>query len=228
MSLPLHRVRRKLRWRPFRRPFDPALMLYLPFFEGSGDHVTDESIHGNHGTWTPETWTEGKIGPAPLFDGVDDYVNVFPYSALLYTEATLIAWINLNAIPSETVGVIQHIEVTGFWNSNRIAIGVGRRVYTDWYDGALKLVSGTTVLALNTWHLLASTFKNDDVVRLYVNGQEEGTPTAIGTLVPGWDRVHLGCYGGHTHKFPGVIAEPHIYNRILEPHEILALYRATV
>ena len=49
-------------------------------------------------------------------------------------------------------------------------------------DGAAKTVSGSTVVNDNQWHHIALAAENSGTLRLYVDGIEEGTALAIGTI----------------------------------------------
>ena len=228
MSLPLHRVRRRSRWRPFRRPFDPALILYLPFFEGSGDHVTDESRYGNHGSWTPGTWTEGKLGPAPLFDGVDDYVDCEAPSVLnVRTHLTVTAWIKPKLTGDVNQGVCcKDSNVDRVWWLRTFSNTPNFTVKN--VDDVTAVATADDALVVDVWTHLAGTYDGEKV-RLYVNGDQVKTATLTGLIKSSTDKVWMGVYFTVTsNKYKGIIAEVRIYKRALEPHEILALYRATV
>ena len=228
MSLPLHRVRRRLRHRPFRRPFDPALVLYFPFFEGSGDHVTDESPYGNHGSWTPETWTEGKIGPAPLFDGIDDYVEIAEDDSLDVTTLTLMAWIKTSQTDAYSYRVITRRNSTVHKNTpyqlNFYAATGNIRIIVG-NNTTFQTLPGTSDLRDGKWHFIAAT-ADGSLLKVYVDGlsEKEAPQTVIPYNYDGAMRI-----GGVTGNFWDVdIDEVRIYSRALEAHEIEALYRATV
>ena len=62
-------------------------------YEGSGTVAYDSSGNGNDGNLTNgPTWTDGKIGGALSFDGVDDYLNLSNYS--LHTNFSFSFWAN--------------------------------------------------------------------------------------------------------------------------------------
>jgi hypothetical protein len=45
-------------------PLEPGLVLYLPFWEGSGTFAEDVTPNRNHGTIYGATWVDGKLGKA--------------------------------------------------------------------------------------------------------------------------------------------------------------------
>ena len=64
------------------------------------------------------------------------------------------------------------------------------------YDGAAKMVSGTTVVQPNVWYHVACTEANGGLQQLFVNGVEEGTATFEGTLWAGGTMTELGTGSG--------------------------------
>ena len=90
--------------------FTRGLVAYWSFDEGSGNIAYDASGNGNHGTLiNGPKWTQGKIGQALSFDGVDDYVDT-PLLQNSVTEYTIEAWIKttknqgviVNALPAQS------------------------------------------------------------------------------------------------------------------------------
>jgi hypothetical protein len=57
-----------------------GLIGHWAFDENSGITANDSSVNNNVGALiNGPTWTKGKIGGALLFDGVNDYVNIYKY-----------------------------------------------------------------------------------------------------------------------------------------------------
>ncbi len=76
---------------------DDSLVLYLTFDEGSGDEITDHSVHGNHGTikGSPK-WVDGKSGAALEFDGGGDSVEIASSDSLNITSSlTMEMWVSV-------------------------------------------------------------------------------------------------------------------------------------
>jgi hypothetical protein len=76
-----------------------ALVLFLPFEEGSGKTTQDLSGNENHGEILGGVnWINGRIGNALEFDGKDGYVEVPDDDSLDFTEAiTVEFWVKPNA-----------------------------------------------------------------------------------------------------------------------------------
>jgi hypothetical protein len=89
----------------FRPVFHTGLVGYWDFQEGAGDTANDRSGYDNDGTLENMAtssnggWTDGKIGSALDFDGLDDYADIDDSNSLDVTNVTLSAWVK-----SETTG----------------------------------------------------------------------------------------------------------------------------
>lgn len=236
MSLPLHRIRRRLRWQPPRRPFDPALVLYLPFFEGSGRVVTDESLYGNHGlaypaptdAVQPPSWTEGKLGPALSFDGADDYVEVphDPTMAFTSEDFSIMLWVKSNV-----EGVLQMMIVKGAFNADGwelFWLSTDRLYFRTYQIGAYQHTISNLV-SRDTWYHVKMVRAGSNVT-IYINGVD--ATASHGThLDPASSTrsMKIGIRDDKISKpFDGIINEVRVYNRALEAYEIEALYRAAV
>jgi len=83
-----------------------GLVGYWKFSEGNGNEARDISGNGNSGVISSATWTEGKLGKALSFDGINDYANVTNINAGNFNyndDFTLSAWIKPTAA---TIGAI--------------------------------------------------------------------------------------------------------------------------
>jgi hypothetical protein len=91
------------------------------------------------------------------------------------------------------------------------------------WDGSARIVTGTTPIDLDTWYFVAAIATNGGDVRLYVNGQEEGTATTVGTLWAAGDRYHVGSNSGNAMGWlEGMVDDIRIYDHILSEVEILS------
>ena len=87
-----------------------APISYWRFDEGSGT-IAYDSVNGNHGTIYEATWTNGIVGSALYFDGVDDYVDILDSDILdIASNLTVECWIKTNADFWEYVEVIDNID----------------------------------------------------------------------------------------------------------------------
>ncbi len=101
----------------------------------------------------------------------------------------------------------------------------GKFSYYIW-DGSGHTTTGTTVVAADTWYHVAITAENNGMMRLYVNGLEEGTAQSIGTLQAGMDQYRIACNSraGTLGFFTGEIDEVRLWDYVRTQAEIQATY----
>lgn len=175
-------------------------------------------------------------GLAPLFDGVNDFVNV--YSATLNggfvgTLGSVMLW-SRKRTTAINGGVRLVIYVD---SSNRIFIYQPADTSADFImsykAGTIEELSATYTGAVDTWYQTVITFTDaGDKVIFYVNGEQYGaTATGIGTWVGALSSTTcvLGCQNtsGLT-DFDGYLAHAAIWDRVLTPAEVLSLYNGGI
>jgi glucose/arabinose dehydrogenase len=196
----------------------PGLVAAYSFNEGSGASVTDTSGNGNTGTLNGPGWsTAGKFGNALSFNGGGSLVSVNDSQSLdLSTGMTLEAWVN----PSNVDFAWRDVIYKGT-NDIYYLEGTSPQGQVPGTGGKFSPspLYGTSVLPVNTWSHLASTF-DGSMLRLYVNGVQvasraQSTPiqASTGALTIGGD----GLFGQY---WIGKIDEVRIYNRALAASEI--------
>ena len=93
------------------------------------------------------------------------------------------------------------------------------------FDGSGKSVTGTTTVQANMWYYVTLAATNNGQMKLYVNGQPEGTPANIGTMTVGGTRYWLGSNsGGGFGWFNGLADEVKLYKTALSDSEILSMF----
>jgi len=110
------------------------------------------------------------------------------------TEYTLACWVKLPASNNSSFCVRSGGIPTLGWSHQLKANSGQFNHYT--YDGNTRNVLSSTVFILNKWYHIAGTAKNGVAVRLYINGKEEGTPTALGTVWQGGNDFWTGVATG--------------------------------
>jgi hypothetical protein len=223
-----------------------GLVLYLPMDEGQGNTAEDMSGRGNHGTLmgSPK-WVDGKIGSALQFSGeensnyveVPDGPDVSPSK-----EMTCMAWIYFDDFHS-SCGVIS--KYMGAGNNRcfnlRMSHTVGSFALASECssDGTYSLGTSATAaetdpntLVAGQWQHIAMTFKAEDYLRLYVNGElmaeseSDATESLFDSDLPlliGTDFEIGGNHGGQPREFTGIIDEVAIFNRQLSSEEIQSI-----
>jgi hypothetical protein len=204
---------------------DPSLIGWWTLDEGMGTTAVDWSGHDNHGTLiNGPQWVPGYDGDALEFDGADDYVNL-PYTTDP-TAYTIAAWIKpARTSPASIVVRTDNAGPTTNW-SHQLRIDSSGVIEHYAWDGSERRVLGTTAIKAGTWYSVVAVATNDGNMRLYVNGQREGTATTVGTLWAGGDRFIIGSNSGHGMGwFEGVIDDIRIYDRALTQEEITIAMR---
>jgi len=187
------------------------------------DGNLDDAAGSANGTFTGGTpgYGAGMVSQGLLFDGADDYIEL-PL-ATSPTTYTITAWVK----PSRTdaASIIARTSSSGtttHWShQSRINSSGVFEHYT--YDGSARAVAGTTAIEADTWYFVAVTATNNGDARLYVNGQEEGTATTVGTLWTAGDRYHVGSNSGNAMGWlEGMVDDIRIYDHILSELELLS------
>ncbi|MDP3954318.1 MAG: LamG domain-containing protein [bacterium] len=209
-----------------------GLIGFWNFDTGKGGLTAyDMSGSGNHGILTTmdknTDWVDGKVGGALDFDGTDDFVVVTDTSLAEDADYTFSVWVK-----TEFNAGTQHFYTEGNSSNNTPFAsvsnfsGVGGAGWRS-DDNNLRTINGTTNIADNEWHHLVA-IGSGGLLRLYVDGEAEGTPLAIsGTIT-----LNNATIGRHSRPsnccyVDGQIDEVRVYNRALSADEIQRLYQLT-
>jgi hypothetical protein len=209
------------------------------FNENSGNIVFDSSSYGNNGTlgngtcspgFTPcPSWTKGKFGYALDFYcticpgyGEGDYVEVSDSASLdIVNEITIIGWIKPTSFTSGFYDTIieKPSDIYGLYLYNR---------HLTFYSNSLSLqeIIGETSLNTGEWYCVAATY-NGNEIKLYLNGQIDGTATSTGTFEISANNLQIGGNSGDAY-FNGTIDELAIFNRALSDAEIAEFCNKTL
>jgi len=201
--------------------FTRGLVAYWSFDEGSGNIAYDASGNGNHGTLiNGPKWTQGKIGGALSFDGVNDYVDCGNNPSLDITdEITVEAWVYIpSGVDTNYERGIINRGAEGYW---RMGIKWGNIRFHVWNtENILKSVS--FAYTNDVWIHVVATVKANDKLRIYKNGQIMAETSFPGEMKSNPSlRVQIGNLGyGVSYIWNGLIDEVRIYNRALSEEEI--------
>ena len=158
------------------------------------------SNNGGFNGGASPTYDTGRIGNAIDLDGTDDYVNI-PY-ATDPSEYTIMAWVKPTDVTN--VDIISRTDGLGSYSHQLRINSDGKFEHFTW-DGAARIVTGTTTVQANTWYHVAIVATSGGSMKLYVNGQEEANWDYIGTLWTGGDRYYVGDALGSLGYFDGLI-----------------------
>ena len=169
-------------------------------------------------------------GTGLVFDGDDDYVNV---STITSDELnplkslTLECWAYLNEVPSSThtPNLIARFNCyTLTVASNQLA-----KAYIRDDEGIWHEAGGTTIITTNTWYHLALTYDGSNM-RIYVNGEEEGSAPVSDTMARTTDNFRIGSRNAYvtTTNTNGIIDEARIWDVPRTREEIRASMNRTI
>ncbi|MFH1725800.1 MAG: LamG-like jellyroll fold domain-containing protein [Elusimicrobiota bacterium] len=206
---------------------DPAPVSYWKLDSGSGSSAID-SVGSHDGAVSGAVWTEGRVGGALRFDGVDDYVQLGTVSGLGMTglaARTIEAWFKLDQLPVDQGPVVS---LGNIWDGEFI-LSTQKYTYPTtrlflWTDG--QNMRGVTDLQTGVWYHAVAVFDGVNGA-IYLNGNLEdartfSVPTSDSPAYLG--RSYSTYRGSLNQYFKGVIDEAVIYDRALSVAEIQQHY----
>lgn len=194
---------------------------------GTGAYLKDSTANANDGTPTGTTLVEGISGKARSFNGTTDYVDMGSDSSINPAALTYSTWIKASAFSNAYNSVIAKSESAGRYatilikSTGKLACYVTTSGGSVSYDG-----TGTYTLSVGVWYHLAFTYDSTSGLKCYVNGIQDGSAAANGTITTGADVVHIGDYPSIAGRFfSGIIDEVSISNIARTAEEIAETYR---
>lgn len=168
------------------------LLAYWPMNEASGSTANDASGNGRTGTYSGATldFEPGPDGgPAPRFDGINDYLNVFSaslQSAWNANQGSITAWVRVNTASVWSDGLARRAVYIGLDASNLVTLcrgGTNNMQGTRIAAGTNKVSIGVVGPGTGWVHLAITWDQANDQFKYYQNGvQSGGTQTGIGTF----------------------------------------------
>jgi hypothetical protein len=202
------------------------------WWTGDGNNpITAPDIAGtNPGTLNGGvTYAAGEVGKAFSFDGNANrgsYVNIPDAPSLNSTTGTWDFWVNTTQSGSY-VGFVGKADATTSLNGIIMQMdptGLPRLEVKG--NGPTTLLLGTTKLNDGHWHHFTLTFQSGGPMIMYVDGQQQATGTAPSfTFNPNPLRfgTQLDTFWA---PYKGLLDEVQIFNRILSPAEVQAIFAA--
>lgn len=169
---------------------------------------------------------------AGSFNGVSSYIQVPNSISINFLGGwTLSAWVNLNSVGTqhsvlEKYDWVPSLSVGGYV----LRVGADNKVYTYVVNGqtSQQAVSATS-LSANTWYDIVSTFDNNGILRVYINGALSGSNTVSLNSMPSSTTLKIGARGNDLGSpFNGMIADVQVYNKSLTPQQVGQLYQAGI
>lgn len=219
-----------------QRVRDTAPIGYWPLDELSGGTAIDLSGNGRNGAHTGVTLLQpgmGDGGTSPLYDGVNDYTNIYSAGlagAFSKDEGSVAVWAKVAGAGVWTDATNRRIIHLRTDVSNRLLIGrpTASNLLQFLYvaGGTTKTVNLTTS-AVDWLHVVLTWSKATDQMKAYAAGAQTGTTqTALGTWVGALNSTNSNI--GSTDTTPnavwsGTLAHAAIWTRVLTAAEIAEL-----
>lgn len=207
-------------------------MAYWKMDEVSGSSVVD-SIGSYNGTVTGTTVVPGRLGNARSFNGTTDIVRLGITSLLSSQNLTISAWVKptdlngrsfigghnpgSNNPTSQVTSFVQLVSDGSIWFFFGDADG------NQW---ARIRTEQNSLVNTNTWTHLVATRTGNTSGSIYVNGAAVTTTYECGSTCGSiWagTPAYLGSHSSSP-SYQGVLDEVGVWNRVLSPSEVLALF----
>jgi hypothetical protein len=188
-------------------------------FDGNAN---DSSGKGSNGTVNGATLTTGHTGVANTaysFNGSTDYIGLTFNSSLQVNNGTVSSWTKATSPGSLYRGIIVNQGKYALYYRN------GELVTYDFSTATVKL-TGINI-ADGNWHNVAMTFRNGvtNGTTVYLDGAPVLTTTIGFTTGNAVVVAGAGNSSGSVQNLAGSIDDSRVYNRILSPQEVKAIYQ---
>lgn len=179
--------------------------------------VLDRSGQGNNANNSGGTVTQGKVGQALSFDGVDDYVDAGDPYNFGTGDFSVSAWVYATNV-TNFKPIIAFYDIGG--NRGWEIEDIGALNWIDFVTSSNQRAR-STMMTRNTWHHVVA-IRNGSTMSMYVDGVK-GSDTTASDNVDTQTNSKLS-FGGWNYSWSGKIDEVRIYNRALSADEVKQLY----
>lgn len=200
-------------------PPTTGLVAVYNFDETRGTIIADASGKGNHGLLKEAIRViPGHYHKALKFDGVNDWISVKDSPSLDLSAAyTFEAWVR--PLSSGNGSLITKEQPGGSVYSLYASEDANRPIAALNNGTGYRVISGNSVLPINKWTHLASTY-NGSYQRLYINGVQVAIRAQSGLIKKSNGALRIGGNSIWGEYFHGYIDDIRIYNRALSNAEI--------
>ena len=196
------------------------LALNLPF----ENNVNDYSGNNNDGTINGASFTDGKIGKALEFNGIDDYVQTSKNFGISFNSFSAEAWVNLKDIGTQHRYILERDDIHFY-----ISVTPERKIrfrHIDLINGETETESNA--IEFNEWTHIAVVYDGTKTY-IYINGELKKEQEDTGNIsFSASEHLYVGS-SKYAPSYPdrtwnGSIDEVKIYPYALTPEQIYQNY----
>ena len=199
---------------------DDATVAYYSFNE-DGERLVDLSQNALHGFTKGAEWVQGGVsGKAFRFNGLSSFLQI-PYSDSFNIQKglTLEAWIKREKRTNDWEAVISRYSwghTKGF-RSYELMISswdtASFHISANGLENTEVVVESKKLVLFNEWTHIAGSW-DGTTMRLFVNGEEQGSKPFVGPIFPVDREITIGASNlGEGQFFSGMIDEVRISNK---------------
>jgi hypothetical protein len=200
----------------------PLTVLNIPFEINADDY----SGYRNNGTINGAVFTDGQIGRALSFDGIDDYVDTKDINeAEGINTLTIGAWIKPK---TRAIGVVHPMILSKYYAWNLYINGNNNGFVFSFNDGsgwASDTITYSATLSTDMWYHVMVRY-DGSTCKIFVNGSEVASGTCNGNITTNTNKVKIGQWNNNE-WFNGTIDEVKIYPYALSSEQIKQEYEET-
>jgi hypothetical protein len=197
------------------------------FNEGKGNVVKDSNGKSQDGKIINAEWVDGKAGKALKFNGKDSSVEIPDSPNLNPVKAmSMGCWVYLTGNAGQHRDIISKDGENAERQYLITASDVNKfRAHIWSADNVANYFDGKIAAELEKWYHIFQTY-DGKVLRLYVNGKEDGTVNFSKDIIVTKQPVRIGGganVGAAGYYTPGIIDEVVIFNVALEQADIQSI-----
>jgi hypothetical protein len=166
---------------------------------------------------------------AAQFNGFDASMVAPGLASKCFTsEATLMAWVRFDQLPSQAGRITSIVGKSGFARDLDLQAETDNRFHFYVATGDPYQVVSRTVVQANQWYFVVATYQAEDSIQIYVNGALENT-TSIPDVIrqENSNPVAIGASAFWPGRFfPGAIGEVAAFDKALDSADVNNLWVA--
>jgi hypothetical protein len=209
-----------------------GLLAYYAFEEGTGNVVHDCTANHFDGTivrqGTGGNWATGKKGGAIRVQAPNGCVDVGMPAKLQPPALTVAMWVTIATYPAPPasgylIGQSLNADTNGWRIGSLITDTINNHIGWQHTTGGTKYAFLAPGPMVSTWHHVATTFKPNDKLEVFIDGVSKSSGSAIPAITYVPVSLRMGCRADDQNYIDGLIDEVRIYDRVLTAPEIALL-----